>query len=340
MTVGDEHRDQPRLRVLQSFREPRRTTNPYLVQLRGALEPLADVRTFSWPRALRGGYDVLHVHWPERLIRGSSRWQRLGKRGLCLLLLLRLHVCGIPLVRTWHNSTPHDPPSRAERWLLDRLDAATRVVVTMSRATGPAWGRRVVIPHGSYEGWYPFDRSHRPERNRLLYFGRIRPYKGVTQLIDLYDGDFRPPWHLHIAGRPTTQALEDELGRAVTRAAGVSGTLRFVHENELVDELARAAVVVLPHSGMENSGSLILALSAHRPVIAPRTPTNEAIRCEVGPEWLHLYPEPLTADGLLACWDRVMATAHDRVTPDLANRSWLKLGPMYADAYRSARAAR
>ena len=42
------------MRVLQSFREGRPMTNPYLVQLVTALRPRTVVYGFSWRRALSG----------------------------------------------------------------------------------------------------------------------------------------------------------------------------------------------------------------------------------------------------------------------------------------------
>ena len=55
------------MRVMQTFGEPRDTTNPYLVMLRDALvaEPTIEHVPFSWRAALTGRYDVLHVHWPD-----------------------------------------------------------------------------------------------------------------------------------------------------------------------------------------------------------------------------------------------------------------------------------
>lgn len=323
-----------RLRVLHS---PTDDSNPFFAQLARSCPPDIESVSFAWRIALVGRYHILHVHWPERLMRADTRQQRWLRLVLCSLLLLRLQVLRTPVLRTLHNSSPHDPPSRVERLLLAWFDRRTRVWVTMTDSTPPRSGTRVIIPHGSYEGWYPFDRSSRGQPDRLLYFGRIRPYKGITDLLDLYTSSFEPPWVLRLAGRPTTPALVQRLTAAVASDRRVSGLLRFVEDDELVTELAAARAIVLPHSGMENSGSLLLALSAHRPVIAPKTPSNIEIRDEVGAEWLHLYPEPLTRDELSAAWESVLATESRRTQPRLEARNWSRLGPQYAAAYRLAR---
>lgn len=56
--------------VLQSFRTPRPTTNPYIVMLGETLRttPGVVLLNFSWRRALFGRFDVFHVHWPEILV--------------------------------------------------------------------------------------------------------------------------------------------------------------------------------------------------------------------------------------------------------------------------------
>ena len=70
----------PELRVLESFKPPRKTTNPYIVMLYSALQKACDIHAFSWREALRGDYDVFHVHWPEVLLRSDRRSRRVGRR--------------------------------------------------------------------------------------------------------------------------------------------------------------------------------------------------------------------------------------------------------------------
>ena len=120
---------QPRLarpiRVMQTFGEPRDTTNPYLVMLRAALieEPSVEHIPFSWRTALTGRYDVLHVHWPDALLAGRHWWTRAGKRVAFAGLIARVRLRRIAVVRTVHNVTPPSGP-RLDRALIRALDAA------------------------------------------------------------------------------------------------------------------------------------------------------------------------------------------------------------------------
>ncbi|MER2224998.1 MAG: hypothetical protein ABS976_25745, partial [Rhodococcus sp. (in: high G+C Gram-positive bacteria)] len=69
------------LRVLLSTRGPFKTTNPYVVQLADSIRTCgASVRYFSWQTALFGSYDILHIHWPEVMIRRDGALARAAAR--------------------------------------------------------------------------------------------------------------------------------------------------------------------------------------------------------------------------------------------------------------------
>ncbi|MDQ1634936.1 MAG: beta,4-mannosyltransferase, partial [Frankiaceae bacterium] len=145
-----------RLRVVQSFRTPRSTTNPYLTQLADALADDVDVAFFSWRTALVGRYDVLHLHWPEILLRGNSRLGTAARRVLTAVLVLRLWAVPAAVVRTQHNVDPHDPPGRLDALLLGCLELRTDAWIRLNRWTPtPDGGRTTTVPLGHYGARYP-----------------------------------------------------------------------------------------------------------------------------------------------------------------------------------------
>src|SRR3954462_15609232 len=123
MTAG--HISRPAVTVLQSVPRPRSTTNPYLVQLVRALPDDVRIEYFSWRRALAGRYDVLHLHWPEVLLRSPSRARAVARRAATTLLLGVLRARRIAVVRTLHNPQPHDQPPLLDRAVLRGLDRST-----------------------------------------------------------------------------------------------------------------------------------------------------------------------------------------------------------------------
>jgi glycosyltransferase involved in cell wall biosynthesis len=110
-------------------------------------------------------------------------------------------------------------------------------------------------------------------RREILFFGAIKPYKGVDVLIEAglalaaSRGDFR----ITIAGRPFQPM--DAL-RARIAAAGVDHVFRFdldyLPDARLAGYLAEAAIVVFPYREIDGSGALALAASFAKPIVASR----------------------------------------------------------------------
>ena len=139
----------------------------------------------------------------------------------------------------------------------------------------------------------------------MLYFGIIRPYKDVERLIEVFTSPRAPGQRLRIVGSPTPE-LRERIAELAAPAANVSTRLAFVDDDELVREISRASLVVLPYAEMHNSGAALVALSLDRPILVPRTPSNSALAAEVGPGWVIEYDGELT--------DAVLTAAQEAVT--------------------------
>lgn len=325
--------------VQLAFRTPRATTNPYIVMLYDCLRALPDVeaRTFSWPRALLGRYDVFHVHWPEILVSGRRRIAVAGRVVLFLLLLLRLRVTSTPYIRTVHNLGLPGGLNRWQRLALRLADRQTalRIVLT-SHTTVPPGAATALIPHGDYRTWFDGHPRRPSEPGRVLFFGQVRHYKGLPALLAAYRhvrADLSPV--LMIAGQPTSAELAAELSRAAAEDSRVQ--LRFEHlsDRDLVDEISRAQLVVLPHPHMHNSGSLLAALSLDRPVLVPDNAVNADLAAEVGSDWVRRFSAPITAADLA---DALAGpVGGNGGTPDLSARDWARTGAAHLAAFRQAR---
>ncbi len=237
------------LAVLQSFPEPRATTNPYLVLLARSLKstPGLTLYTFSWRRALLARFDVFHVHWPEHLLRSNSAWKSRVRQLLFVLLLLKLATMRVAVVRTVHNLSQHEGGSAVERRLLRAFDRVTTLRIALNNTTPDAGKPMVVIPHGHYRDWFEGVVVPPSEPGRLGYVGLIRSYKAVDTLIKAFIGlPERCDLRLDIAGKPSPAVLADEL--AVLAHGDDRITLRFdyISDDELADRVGRAEIVVLP----------------------------------------------------------------------------------------------
>jgi len=107
---------------------------------------------------------------------------------------------------------------------------------------------------------------------RLLFFGVIRPYKGLEDLIEAFSllpRDARTSWHLTIVGETwegwtlPLQRLEQSPYRNQVDVVN-----RYVTDEEASAAFSRADMVVLPYHRSSASGPLHMAMGAGLPVVA------------------------------------------------------------------------
>jgi glycosyltransferase involved in cell wall biosynthesis len=114
----------------------------------------------------------------------------------------------------------------------------------------------------------------RPEVVNLLFFGLIRPYKGLDDLLRVFNGlsgqEAAGLW-LTVVGETWEGCTEPE---RLIAASPYSGRITFVNEY-VPDEVAAAAfahadVVVLPYRRSSSSGILHVAMNQGLPVVVTR----------------------------------------------------------------------
>lgn len=328
------------LRVMQVLDPPDGTTR-YADQVVRHLPADVEVTWFTWRRAFTQRYDVLHVHWPERLVRDERRGglRTWANRAACLALVARCALLRVAVVRTEHNLTPHEPGDRVEAWVLGLLDRATTWTIVLNDATPVRPGRpRTLVRLADYRE--PFAALVCPDRvpGRLLNFGIIRDYKGVDTLLDVVRQVDDPDLTLHVVGRPATDHWRQVVETAATADPRVRTVLDFVPDADLVAHVGEAELVVLPYRELHNSGAVLVPLSLDRPVLVPRTPTTTALRAEVGERWVHLFDGELTAADLTAARAaaaRIPAGARSGLT----DRDWPTVGRRHVEVWRAAVAA-
>ena len=321
--------------VLYSLVPPDGRTK-YVDQLVNGVPEAVTMRFFSWRAALRGRYDVFHMHWPELTLRGSNPVRRFLRRRAADLFVALLTARRVPMVRTVHNLTPHEQGSRAENRTLARLNRHTDLFIRLNPTTDIPFDALVVtILHGHYRDQFAKHPMPQARPGRILYFGIIRPYKGVSQLMSVFAGIPGGDLDLRIVGSPSTGQREI-VEAASEKDARITSRLTFVDDDELVAEIGRAELVVLPYREMHNSGSILVAMSLGRPVLAPSTPANAALSDEVGPGWIIQYDGELTPDVLLNAVEKLRATPPTEARPRLDGRDWKTLGVEHHTAYLHA----
>jgi glycosyltransferase involved in cell wall biosynthesis len=347
--------DSAPLRVLAWPGLAARAKNPYTWLLYTHLAGLGvRVRDFTPARALRGGYDILHLHWPEKALMTGGAVARLAGAvaGRTLLAAARRH--GARIVWTTHNARPHEAADTPlERWYWSGVTGAVDAVIHPSAASQaaveavhPALARRphAVIRMGHFRGSYPDTVSREQARADLAvpegatvlgFLGLVRPYKNVPHLIATVRA--LPPERravLLVGGEPLTAELAGEIERAAGGDARVRLTLRHVPDEDVQRFLRAADLVVLPFTDITNSGSALLALSFDRPVLVPARGAMGELQELVGTDWVRTYAGELTP----ATLDEALTWAHGPrpAVPDLSPLDWGEIARQTLRLYRTA----
>ena len=288
MRVGFYYHQVPRLPRDHS------RNNPYGAILAEGLEQLGVEVTFvndfseAFLYRSRGHLDVLHHHWPHHdYYDDDAGIMRQQMRAFVRSMELAREL-GYKLVWTAHNIYPHNRRHQAidHECRLEICRLATAIIAHCDvaasnvRTTFQRTRNLFIIPHPHFIGIYP-DTVTREQARAALgvpsaafaygFFGGLLPYKGLESLMESFrrlPGD--DSW-LVIAGG---NARQPEFREAIRRRAAQHPRIVLrAYDRAPSEDIAlimRAAdVITLPFADTMTSGSLILALSWGKPVIAP-----------------------------------------------------------------------
>jgi glycosyltransferase involved in cell wall biosynthesis len=241
--------------------------SPAAQQARRALKLAEHVPDMLRYRRAARAADIVHFQWlavqqlDGRLLPGGRGVQAPGRP---------------PLVLTAHDVLPREGGARrraAQRRLYDRFDAlvvhSDQGRARLTQELGVDAARIHVIPHGvfahlaeeSAAGASAPPPPFHTDKPVVLFFGLLRPYKGLDVLLDAWRGI--EDAELWIVGMPRMDI--SSLRAAATPS--VRFVPRFVSDAELPGYFRRADLVVLPYREIEQSGVLFTALAFGKPVL-------------------------------------------------------------------------
>lgn len=187
------------------------------------------------------------------------------------------------IVGLMHNAGSHDGPAFAEKLtkrFIHRLDEAwtlSQEVADRIQAIRPDLPTKVLF-HPLYDH-FPSMPSRAEARRQLglpedaeclLFFGLIRPYKGLERLLRVWStlAEVRPDLHLIVAGEcygdwsPYSTLIEDS-----GHAERVHPHLHFVPDEEVGTFFGAADCVTLPYERASQSGVTAMALHYGVPTV-------------------------------------------------------------------------
>lgn len=232
------------------------------------------------------GWRTLHLHWVFNFsLPGARRLPLMRRlaRGWFGLILASARLLGMRVAWTAHNTLPHDPVFDDDVAARRALVNASRVVLAHSQSAvadlkriGAQPRRVAVVPPGPFASngaasALPEPGSARPGPLRLLFFGKVLPYKGVEELLRALAllplaADVR----LTVAGHCPDRDLRARIEELADER--VQLRLEHVPDDEIAPLMAAADAVVLPFRRITTSSSALLAMEHGRPLVVPDLP--------------------------------------------------------------------
>jgi glycosyltransferase involved in cell wall biosynthesis len=298
---------------------------------------------------------VLHLHWLEAYLKGNHGLTRQLYFLKFLVDIYTLRLAGFKVVWTIHNQLDHDASyPKLELWLRRRLSGVANACILHSQAASaiitPLYklnpAKTAVIPHGHYRQVYGQPVEPQVARLQLglpltdriyLHLGMLRPYKGLEQLLQVWRNlqTTLGSSILVIAGQVLESSYQLSLEAEVAGLANVVFMPKFVANDQVSLFLSAADVVVLPYRRILTSGSVILAMSFAKPVIAPRIGSI----AEVLDEADALLYEPNDPQGLenslIKSLTLDLSQLSQRTEAACNYLDWSNIGAKTAEIYRS-----
>lgn len=214
---------------------------------------------------------------------------------------------GVPVTMVVHNAFDHEEAAWKNRLMRFQLGQADRITVH-NRSVAEDVSRHglrapvAICPHPLYDD-FPDPKCNLPRRAQLelLFFGLVRPYKGLDTLLRALELVELDDIRLTVAG-------EFWSGQAETRRQISDARLdskvdlipRYVSDEEAAELFARADVVVAPYRTASGSGVVALAHHYSRPVIASDIPAMREAIVEGKTGWLFPTGDPAALASLLS----------------------------------------
>lgn len=189
-------------------------------------------------------------------------------------VLKRLHCDRI--IKTLHDPHPHDSFLKGFKWFVLRtlsnsysMKYVSDIIVLNNRDVEYVKGTYkrdvVVIPHASFSYYVKERVTNYTLQNRIAFFGRIEPYKGLDILVEAFEKQKNSKLELIIAGGGT---IEPSLYNIISRNHNIKLLNRFIEDSEIQELINSVDFVVLPYRRASQSGVIPLTFAFGKTVVA------------------------------------------------------------------------
>lgn len=339
------------MKVISSPAFSNRKANPYNYRLFENISKIGyTVDEYNHKNAFAHKYDIVHYHWPDGYINKDRYFKTIQRGFLLIFMVLLSRIKGSKIVWTVHNLNPHDAfYPKTCKLFLKFFVKITSGFIFMSTSGKNEFGKiyglykpYVIIPHGHYRNDYskaiPVVQAREKlkipaEDTVLLFFGMIKPYKNIIELIEVFNNSKLQNLTLLIVGQPDNPQLKKDILRKAEGKHKISLCLKFISDEEVSLYFSAADITVLPYTNILNSGVLLLSLSFDIPVIAPAVGAVQDLHDALGDEWIVTFNNKLTSHKLNQAIHKLVNSSRDLNCP-LEEYDWENLAKETVSFYR------
>ena len=212
----------------------------------------------------------------------TSLIKRIKKEKFDAIYFESLHVWNLPIMiavkkithiyHVIHEVIPHEGDRQVTmvHWMNKTLVKFADIIVLRNKTYTKQMTERYKIPPERIqflELWrrYP-DFTEPTYSGRVLFFGRINPYKGIDNLLEI--ARMCPQVQFDVIGRVDPQ-MEDII-QTLQQEKNVTLNAEYVSDTQMREAFINADWVIAPYNSASQSGVIIDAYKYARPVIAYR----------------------------------------------------------------------
>lgn len=234
-------------------------------------------------------YTIFHLHWQHFVFPIFNKdLKRIISTIYLIFCISLIKLLGFKLIWTIHNIVPHERLYVNDLWVTKFIINKSDYVIIHSTHTKDTLEKLnislkkfSVIPQGTYANIYK-DSISRAEARKyfkikdsdfvILFFGQIRRYKGLDNLIKIFDemSSKSKSLKLLVAGHCFDPQYKIELTKKLNQnPKKITYKLKYIPDDQIQYYFKAADVSIFPFKNLTNSSSAILSLTFGLPIIAP-----------------------------------------------------------------------
>ena len=224
---------------------------------------------------------ILHFHWLHGITNSQGIVKTFFRIFLFISCIIIWKIKSKKIIWTIHNLSSHENNrDKLEKifyifvsFISDFLIVHSKLAIPSVRNKYKVKDNKIRhIPHGNYSSLISLKKKNYSKNTGkfvFLFFGLIRPYKGVLGLIESFKR-INIEAYLTIAGLCKSDNLNRNIIKTINSDKNIKYINKFINEKHLNQLVLNSDVVVLPYVDAFTSGSVVYALSASKPLILPK----------------------------------------------------------------------